>query len=434
MSNLLEILNTTLFIILGICGAMFTYRIVLMITALFPTKEMKKAKKKHTHAILIPARNESKVIADLLTSIKKQKYPTRLIDTYVIVSDPKDPTVEICKKFKRVECIVRANPPKKDCKGFVLNDSFKYIKDKYPDKKYEAFFIFDADNILSPTFIDKMNDVYDAGYDIALGYRNSKNWNSGWVADCSSLQFSMLNAAANKPKARLGGSITISGSGFYISSKIVEDLGGWPFHTLTEDYELSVHSLLKDYKTIYYEYADFYDEAPTKFKASWNQRMRWVKGFQQVQGKYKKELYKNAFTVKKNWFACMAEKFNILPIAIGIASVFLYIATTLVLGIIHSIWGDMVWRSMLACSLYATVGLYLFFMLYTIALLIIDRKKIKLKPLNRIVLVFMNPFFLATYIPLFIKGLFKKEVTWVRIDHSINVDVEKLLEQEKDRK
>lgn len=49
--------------------------------------------------ILIPARNESKVIENLLVSITKQTYEVKP-DVYVIVEEKTDPTINICKKYQ----------------------------------------------------------------------------------------------------------------------------------------------------------------------------------------------------------------------------------------------------------------------------------------------------------------------------------------------
>ena len=50
-------------------------------------------------AVLIAARNESKVIAHILESLKKQTYPREHFEVYVIVEKESDPTVEIVKEY-----------------------------------------------------------------------------------------------------------------------------------------------------------------------------------------------------------------------------------------------------------------------------------------------------------------------------------------------
>lgn len=54
--------------------------------------------KQHRYAILICARNEEIVIADLIQSIKQQTYPSHLIRIFVLADNCTDGTAEIAKK------------------------------------------------------------------------------------------------------------------------------------------------------------------------------------------------------------------------------------------------------------------------------------------------------------------------------------------------
>ena len=55
-------------------------------------------RKENQFAILIPARDESKVISNLLDSIKKQTFKIDSKDIYIIVESKKDKTVSIAKE------------------------------------------------------------------------------------------------------------------------------------------------------------------------------------------------------------------------------------------------------------------------------------------------------------------------------------------------
>ena len=50
-------------------------------------------------AIIIPARDESKVIEANLKSIAECDYPSEMYDIYIIVERTDDPTIEIAKKY-----------------------------------------------------------------------------------------------------------------------------------------------------------------------------------------------------------------------------------------------------------------------------------------------------------------------------------------------
>ena len=63
------------------------YRYAYELIGLFFTRKFKPAKKKHKYGIVIAARNEEKVIGNLLDSIKKQDYPQELLTVFVVTID-----------------------------------------------------------------------------------------------------------------------------------------------------------------------------------------------------------------------------------------------------------------------------------------------------------------------------------------------------------
>lgn len=73
-----------------------------------------------------------------------------------------------------------------------------------------------------------MEEAYEDGYDIGIGYRNTKNGNDSVIAAASSLTFSMINTLGNEHKTKCNNTLTISGTGFYIKGDIVEKLSGYP--------------------------------------------------------------------------------------------------------------------------------------------------------------------------------------------------------------
>lgn len=424
--------NIVFYILLAISCVLLLQKIIYHIFGLFPSKRFKEAKKDHKYAIIIPARNESKVIEQLLISIKNQNYNKDLLKTFVVVEQETDPTCEICKNYENTEVFVRKHLENKG-KGYALDEVIKHIFAS--GEKYEAFFIFDADNVLDKNFITEMNKCYDAGYKLCLGYRNSKNWNGGWVASCSALTFSMINTFQNKSKARFKRNVVVSGTGFYISSDILEELGGWDFCTLTEDYEISTYSALHNIKSTYNEYAEYYDEQPTKLKTSWNQRLRWCKGYSQVNKKYNKKLVKSMIFDKEQRLNKFEYLFSILPVMCLIATTIAYALYTFVLAIVGSCIGSEfawpVWRAFIT----VVASMYLFFVLYSMVMLIAERKHTDITLKNSLICCLMSPFYWACYVPLYITALFKKTVEWKPIAHNVKMakdgvtEVEVVLEE-----
>ena len=136
------------------------------------------AKKQHSYAFFIAAHNEEEVIGNLVRSIKAQDYPAHLIETFVAADACTDNTAEEARKAGAI--VYERNDLARKGKSWVMDYGFNRILNEYGDR-FEAFFVFDADNIVSPNYVSIMNQVFDMGYLVATSYRNSKNFDSSWI-------------------------------------------------------------------------------------------------------------------------------------------------------------------------------------------------------------------------------------------------------------
>lgn len=366
--------------------------------------QLKPRKIKPKLAILIAARDESRVIAGLLESIQKQTVKVPPEDVYVIVETLDDPTVQICKKYHNT--VILREDLQKQRKGYALDEAVRQILSG--GKHYDAYFIFDADNILSENYLVEMLKIYAQGYEIATGYRNSKNGDANVVAAVSSLTFSMINVMSNRKRVAHGANIIFSGTGYYVVGDLIEEWQGWPFHSLTEDYELSLYATLHSLTTFYNEKAVFYDEQPTKYRQTVAQRVRWIKGYFSARKKYIPLI--RAKRHGDNYGSLIKERIGVWP------------AIFAILGIVSIMLGTVIELCILgkAADILAAIpgillGVYLILMLITIEM--IKREKLDLTSASKIKAALFNPIYLITYIPCALKALLKKNVTWKRIDH-----------------
>lgn len=239
-------------------------------------------------ALLIAARNEAAVIGNLLDSLQQQNYPEDLYDIYVAPNNCTDNTEEIAiahggKIFDVIGEI--------SSKGQVLS---QFVDDCIKNKKYDAICIFDADNIVDPNFLQKMNNAKLSGVQIAQGLKDSKNSSDSAIATCSSIYFWTIHRFYNASREALNLSSIITGTGFMVSTSFLEEIGGWNTRTITEDYEFSAQCVLAGERICYVPDAIVYDEQPITFKESWKQRKRWSTGIFDNSKYYLKELVKQA--------------------------------------------------------------------------------------------------------------------------------------------
>ncbi|MEG0826667.1 MAG: glycosyltransferase family 2 protein [Bacilli bacterium] len=369
----------------------------------------------HKFCILIPARDESKVIKDLLKSIKSQTYKVPMNDVYVIVEDEKDKTVKICDKYKAT-VIVRKHLNLKR-KGYALDEAVKDILKK--GKKYDAYFIFDADNVLDKHFIENMISTYDNGYDLASGYRNVKNGDDSVVATTSSLMFSLINTIFNNRKIKETRNITFSGTGFYVTGSLIESWGGYPFHSLTEDYELSLYAILNNLTTYYNFDAVFYDEQPVKYKQTVPQRIRWIRGFFDTRRKYVPLLKESAKVKSNNHGSKIDEIIGIIQYVLIVVGLILWLLSLLVMSVYALIIKEP-YINFILQFIFLLFLIYLVLFIITFIIIYIEKDKLKISLKSRIKALFYNPLFMFTYVPCAVKALLKKEVKWEKTEHGIN--------------
>lgn len=367
-------------------------------------KPVSKNKKNPNICILIPAKDESSVIEGLLYSIKKQTFSINMEDVYVIVEDKNDKTVGITKDYGATVFVRKKLNLKR--KGYAIDECLKEILNN--NKQYDMYFIFDADNILDESFISNMIPVYNNGYDIASGYRDSKNGNKSVIAGVSSMTFSLINTLFNKRKIKETRNITFSGTGLYIKGDLIKKWNGYPFHSLTEDYELSIYATIHSLTTYYNDKSVFYDEQPVTYIDTVKQRIRWIRGFFDVRKTYLSELKKSINKHDNNYGSKIDEIIGVTPYVFLIVGYLLWIIISLVFSFINNNF----WEPILLL-------LFLYFILFicTLILLILEKNMISINNKMKIKILFFNPLFTFTYIPCAIKALLKKEVSWDKIKH-----------------
>lgn len=247
---------------------------------------IKKSKKKNHFAIIIAARNEEKVIGNLVDSLKKLDYPKDKYSIFVVPNNCTDNT-------SKVACdhgagIIECNVPTKT-KGDVLKYAFEVLKDS---KEIDAYLIFDADNLVHKDFLIHMNDALNSGYNVAEGCRDSKNPKDNWISGSYTIFYLFQNIFFNQARMGFNSSASINGTGFMIKKSLIDE-NGFNTYTLTEDVEFTGQCALNNEPIAFVEDAITYDEYPNLFDVSWKQRKRWSSGIIQCMKRYSFKLFKN---------------------------------------------------------------------------------------------------------------------------------------------
>ena len=386
----------------------YAYQMVYIAIPFIKKDKPHKEVKNHRFAVLISARNESAVIANLLESINNQTYPSELIDVFLVADNCTDNTAEIARNcgvnvYERFDKV-------KVGKGYALNYALKNINEEYGENDFDAYFVFDADNVLDPNYIEEMNKTFSDGYKIITSYRNSKNYGDNWISAGYALWFLRESKFLNYPRMLLNTSCAISGTGFMFSKEIIKDTNGWNYYLLTEDIEFTADHVTRDYKIGFCKNAVLYDEQPNEFKQSVRQRMRWAKGYFQVFSNYGTRLIKG--TLKSN-FSCFDMSMTIMPALILTVCNIAVNGTALFAGLISGISVTPILQALLSYL----VGMYCTLFAIGAVTTATEWKNIYTTTAKKILYIFTFPIFMLTYIPITVMALFAK-VEWKPIVHS----------------
>ena len=343
-------------------------------------------------AIVVPARNESMVIGTLFDSIKKQTYKN--FDTFVIVKDPKDPTIEMAKEIGAIPLVCENQTKKSDALDYALKKIMK-------DGSYDSAFIIDADCYMDPKCMEELNNALSSGRQIIQVKKRVKNFymkqkhaNSIW-SSCNGLIWTIIDDLGNKYKSAKGITNMLIGTGIMIRMDVINELNGWPYNeTLTEDIEFMNDAAIKGYSTLYYEHAIIYLEESTSLKVTNKRRTRWMDGVINSKRIYNDRL-KNANEKDKYYVTALS------PCFLFVGTCLLYSFLNLIFGATLFIIGNDLWTECFLLSLVSLGIIYVAFFILTLFILMVGH--IKRPWYEKILLLFIHPLFYMGYIRICLK-------------------------------
>ncbi len=400
---------------------MMIYKVVYTIIGFFgKEKRFSDAKKLRSFGIIICARDESAVIGDLLESIKNQNYPKELIKIFAVADNCSDDTADICRRYGAT--VYERFDKKRMRKGYAMKFLFENIKKDFGTESLDAYAVFDADNILCPNYLTEINKALDCGYDIAIGYRNTKNFDENVITSAYGIHFLRCSALMHRPRTLLGFSSHIAGTGYAVDSRLLKD--GWEHCSMTEDTEFTITSFSRGEKAVFCEAAEFFDEQPHNVKVMLRQRMRWEKGRLLCFFKYIGRLIKGSFKNKLNPISAFDMFVYFFPKSLFVAVLsMIYPIAQICAGMF-----DPASLSTLPVTLLCSVISMCFgFFIIGAVTVIRERRRIRCSTGKLVLYTLTFPWFDLLGLPIAIASLFVR-IKWKRIKHDRPIRPEMLVE------
>jgi cellulose synthase/poly-beta-1,6-N-acetylglucosamine synthase-like glycosyltransferase len=220
-------------------------------------------------SVIVPAKNEEKVIENCIKSILKLDYPKKKMEVIVAIDGSTDRTEKICKKYEpKIKVIV--SKPKK-CKAEALNEVL-------PKAKGEIMAFFDADCIVDKRCLrDAVKHFSDKNISGVAGLLKSYNRNENTLTKILSME-TCLASSMEHIISRCGSNAHFPGKNMYIRRSVLEEIGYFDTHSFLEDVELSIRMKRKGYKVVFEPNSVVWHEEPNTFNSFVKQRMRWIRG------------------------------------------------------------------------------------------------------------------------------------------------------------
>ena len=377
------------------------YELGISLCSLIKFKEKPLLKnKKHKFMAIIPAHNEEAVIENLVESLKNQDYDKNLYDIYVIADNCTDNTALIAENAGAI--VYKRFDEKHKTKGHALN---WFLGQKIKENAdYDAFLVFDADNIVDKNFIKVMNKKLCQGEEVVQGYKDIKNPTESWISAGYAFFYWTMHRFYHFARYNIGLSPLLNGTGFMVKFDLIKETG-WDTKTLTEDIEFSLKQIIQGRRLGWATDAIVYDEQPEKFVASLCLDCPSA------------PILAKAAIEKKTIM-----NFDGLLYIIGSIPMFI-VSILLVLSNFAIYLFDTMTTEQLIFNLIKFIVPTLFLpILSALFTMYIEKKPIK--PMLKWALYY--PLFLGSWLLINLKCLFKQDITWEKIDHVRSVKIKEI--------
>jgi cellulose synthase/poly-beta-1,6-N-acetylglucosamine synthase-like glycosyltransferase len=238
------------------------------------------AKYEPTVSILIPARDEEKVIGRLLQRMTKLTYPHDKLQVITIDDASSDRTRQIAEEFSKrysfIEVVHRDKKTGGKGKASAMNSGLERSTG-------EIVLCFDADYYPQRDIVEKLvKEFIDPTVGAVQGRPVVLNEAQNVVTRLVTLERIGGYRVDQEARDKLGLIPQFGGTVGGFRRNVLEKLGGFDETMLTEDTDLTFQVYLAGFKVRYVGDAECYEEAVDNWKAYWKQRHRWARGHMQV--------------------------------------------------------------------------------------------------------------------------------------------------------
>jgi cellulose synthase/poly-beta-1,6-N-acetylglucosamine synthase-like glycosyltransferase len=267
----------TLILTTGLKAAAFLAQISKSATLPADTSQNLEAFRLPRVSVMVPLLHEKEIAGALVKRLSRLTYPKSLLNVVLVLEAKDTITRATLAKTQLPDWISVIEVP--DSGGLTTKPrALNYALDFCHGS---IIGVWDAEDAPEPDQIEKVvMRFHQAPENVVclqgiLDYYNSR---SNWMARCFTIEYATWWRLVMPGMARLGLVVPLGGTTLFFKRDVLEKLGGWDAHNVTEDADLGVRLARHGYVTELLPTVT-YEEANCRPWHWVRQRSRWLKGF-----------------------------------------------------------------------------------------------------------------------------------------------------------
>ena len=235
-----------------------------------------KAAKLPVVSILVPLFREKNIASNLVRRLAKLTYPKELLDICLIVEEDDTVTQATLASSSVPDWMRQLTVPRGSLKTKprALNFALDFCRGSIVG-------VYDAEDAPEPDQIHKIVKRFsecDEKVACLQGVLDFYNPKQNWLSRCFTIEYATWFRIVLPGLQRLGFAIPLGGTTLFFRRNILEELGGWDAHNVTEDADLGIRLARNGYRTELVPTVT-YEEANCRYWPWIKQRSRWLKGY-----------------------------------------------------------------------------------------------------------------------------------------------------------
>ncbi|MEL7100646.1 MAG: glycosyltransferase [Pseudomonadota bacterium] len=228
-------------------------------------------------SVMVPLFHETEIATALIARLSRLTYPKSLLEVVLVLEQQDEMTRETITRTDLPPWISVIEVPDDGnvtTKPRALNYALDFCRGS-------IIGVWDAEDAPEPDQIEKVVMRFAAAPpEVAClqGILDYYNPRTNWMARCFTIEYATWWRLVMPGMARLGLVIPLGGTTLFFRRGILEKLGAWDAHNVTEDADLGVRLARHGYKTELLPTVTF-EEANCRPWRWVRQRSRWLKGF-----------------------------------------------------------------------------------------------------------------------------------------------------------